>query len=200
MEVTQFLQLDIAAAIGLISSTGYLFFYKFLYKKMIKPRNELINAAVRSMPKIDKMHAEFYVNGGGSMTDRMIRMENMLISVSQKQHAYLLEHELGIYETDANGNCVGVNRTYCKITGRTMEESLGTGWIQSIHPEDAEKVVDHWNECIDGKRDFRLHYRMVNIDDEVVDVLGTAHPMRNPYTKEVIGYMGSVKVMDDENN
>lgn len=153
----------------------------------------LIEQAIQSMPKIEKIHREFYTNGGTSMTDRMIRIENGLIAVGQKQHIYLLEHEFGIFETDANGECIGVNRTYCRMVDRTVEECLGTGWIESIHPEDVDEVTEAWTKAVKGKRDFRMNYRMVKSGGDEIHVFGTAHPMHNPWTKGVIGYMGSVK-------
>ena len=195
MNIPSWIQFDVAAIIGLLCTGFYYVGYKFTYKKIIKPHNILIDKAIKALPKIDEMHAQFYTNGGGSMTDRMIRIENSLVTVGQVQHVYLLEHELGIYQTDSKGECISVNRTYCRITDRTEGECLGTGWIESIHPEDVDEVTQAWTKSVSGKRDFRMNYRMVKAEGEEIEVFGTAHPMRNPYTKEVIGYMGTIKVI-----
>jgi len=192
-----FLQLDIAAALGLTGTIMYGLFYKFLYIKVIKPHTALVNRAIDSIPKIEEMHAQFYTNGGGSMTDRMIRIENTLVAVSQRQHVYLLEHKLGIFHTDDKGECIEVNRTYCRITERTEEECLGTGWVESIHPEDVDEVTLAWEKAVKGKRDFRMNYRMVRADGEEITIFSTAHPLRNPYTKIVIGFMGTIKRVED---
>jgi PAS domain S-box len=191
-------QVEIVSLISLIATACYLFFYKFIYKRYIKPRNLLIEQAILAMPKIQMIHQEFYINGGGSMTDRMIRIENSLITVGQKQHIYLLEHALGIFESDAKGDCIGVNRTYCRMVDRTVEECLGTGWVENVHPEDVDDVIDAWNKSVKGKRDFRMNYRMVKSTGQEISIFVTAHPMKNPWTKEVIGFMGSVKELSDE--
>jgi PAS domain S-box-containing protein len=43
---------------------------------------------------------------------------------------------LGIFVSDAVGGCVYTNTAYQKISGLSMEQTLGTRWSQVIHPED----------------------------------------------------------------
>jgi PAS domain S-box-containing protein len=191
------IQIDLAASIALIGSSCYFVFYTFLYKKIIRPRNQLVNEAIKAIPKIEKMHSEFYKNGGSTVVDRLIRMEDALIKVSQVQHVYLLEHELGIYETDKDGECLRVNRTYCRMVGLTPEECYGSGWIQAIHPEDIEAVIYQWQQSVEGKRDFRFEYRMIHTDRTVLYVIGTAHPMKNSYSGELIGFLGTIKLQEN---
>ncbi|RYG23322.1 PAS domain S-box protein [bacterium] len=41
-----------------------------------------------------------------------------------------------IWTADAEGKATWFNRPWLQFTGRTMEEELGYGWSQSMHPED----------------------------------------------------------------
>ncbi len=46
------------------------------------------------------------------------------------------------------------------ITGQTVEEFLGNGWLDSIHPEDRERVEREWRECLRTGRIFDDRFRM----------------------------------------
>jgi PAS domain S-box-containing protein len=46
------------------------------------------------------------------------------------------------------------------ITGQTTEEFLGGGWLDSIHPEDRERVERDWRECLRTGRIFDDRFRM----------------------------------------
>ena len=46
------------------------------------------------------------------------------------------------------------------ITGQTVEEFLGNGWLDSIHPEDRERVERDWRDCLTTGRIFDERFRM----------------------------------------
>ena len=51
---------------------------------------------------------------------------------------------LGIVVTDSNGNCVYSNHRFQDISGLTIEECLGSGWLRRIHPHDFQGISDAW--------------------------------------------------------
>jgi PAS domain S-box-containing protein len=46
------------------------------------------------------------------------------------------------------------------ITGQTTEEYLGDGWLNAIHPEDAERVRREWRACVQTGKVFDTRYRV----------------------------------------
>jgi PAS domain S-box-containing protein len=46
------------------------------------------------------------------------------------------------------------------ITGQTLEEYLGNGWLDAIHPEDRERVERDWRECVQAGKVFDGRYRV----------------------------------------
>jgi PAS domain S-box-containing protein len=46
------------------------------------------------------------------------------------------------------------------ITGQSVEEFTGFGWLESIHPEDRERVERDWRECVRTGKVFDDRYRM----------------------------------------
>ncbi len=45
-------------------------------------------------------------------------------------------------------------------TGQSVEEFLGHGWLDSIHPEDRERVDHDWRECLRTGRIFDDRFRL----------------------------------------
>src|SRR5579859_3782512 len=46
------------------------------------------------------------------------------------------------------------------ITGQSLEEYLGSGWLDAVHPEDRERVERDWRECVGGGKVFDSRYRV----------------------------------------
>ena len=62
----------------------------------------------------------------------------------------------------SSGACNSVNQAWLKLTGRTLPEELGMGWLSSIHPADRSlwlerlQVGDSNNQDRDASRPLRL--------------------------------------------
>ena len=98
---------------------------------------------------------------------------------------------VGIFRTDAAGNCVYVNERWCEIAGITEEQARGEDWAGPIHPEDRKRVLEEWYQAAkDGSR-FRSEYRFGRSDSEVRWVFGQAAIERGK-KGEVTGYVGTV--------
>ena len=46
------------------------------------------------------------------------------------------------------------------ITGQTVDEYQGNGWLDAIHPEDRERVERDWQECVSTGKVFDSRYRV----------------------------------------
>jgi PAS domain S-box-containing protein len=46
------------------------------------------------------------------------------------------------------------------ITGQSVPEYLGTGWLDAIHPEDRDRVERDWRECVRTGKVFDDRYRI----------------------------------------
>jgi PAS domain S-box-containing protein len=98
---------------------------------------------------------------------------------------------VGIYQTDADGNCTYVNKKWCELTGLNNDEAMGTGWSRALHPEDRENIYVTWNESVRTNRIFALEYRFLTQSGKVNWVSGVASPLKSE-SNEIIGYVGIV--------
>jgi diguanylate cyclase (GGDEF)-like protein/PAS domain S-box-containing protein len=98
---------------------------------------------------------------------------------------------VGIFRTDAGGDCLYINERWCEIAGLTPEEARGSGWARAIHPEDRDRIFRRWYEYAQSDDLFREEYRMQRPDGAVSWVLAQAAAERDAQGR-VLGYVGSV--------
>jgi diguanylate cyclase (GGDEF)-like protein/PAS domain S-box-containing protein len=84
---------------------------------------------------------------------------------------------LGIFVADGEGACIYTNAAYHKISGLTLEQTLGTNWSTAIHPEDRSRVLDEWRAAAMGQEPFQTEYRFLQQDGSVVWTRVSSAPM-----------------------
>jgi two-component system cell cycle sensor histidine kinase/response regulator CckA len=95
-----------------------------------------------------------------------------------------------IWMSDTQNECVFVNKGWLNFTGRTLEQELGAGWTDSIHPEDLERNMADLQSAFAERRVFRAEYRMRRADGEYRWILDTGTP-RYDSAGGFAGYIGS---------
>ncbi|HNX22778.1 MAG TPA: PAS domain S-box protein [Spirochaetota bacterium] len=86
--------------------------------------------------------------------------------------------------------CTWFNDPWLKFTGRKIEQELGDGWTDSIHPDDKEKSIQEYTAAFDLREPFSLEYRLKRSDGEYRWVLDKGHPKYNEL--DIFdGYIGS---------
>ncbi|BAT51339.1 two-component hybrid sensor and regulator [Nostoc sp. NIES-3756] len=103
---------------------------------------------------------------------------------------------VGIFRNDASGRCIFVNERACNLIGSPPEDILGEGWIQSLHPDDRQRVVTEWNQAVQQSLPFKTEYRFRHVNNFINWVISQAIPERGT-NGEVIGYIGTMTDISD---
>jgi PAS domain S-box-containing protein len=82
------------------------------------------------------------------------------------------------------------NQTWLAFTGRTLEQEIGHGWAEAIHPDDVERCVGIYFSCFDARRPFEMEYRLRRHDGEYRWLLDNGVPRYGP-AGEFEGYIGT---------
>ncbi len=98
---------------------------------------------------------------------------------------------VGIFFTDAEGNCLHVNRVWREIAGMSLEQAKGKGWTRAIHPEDQERVTTLWYESAEGNQPFHAEYRFFTPEGKSSWVVGRANA-KLAEDGTVEGYIGTI--------
>ncbi len=102
---------------------------------------------------------------------------------------------VAIFLTDPNGKCTYANPMWGKLTGRSPEAALGDQWIDAIHPEDLDSVMQSWqNLFLTGN--FDCQYRFLLPDESIADVRTKSVPLLDEHGK-INGYLGIIQDMTD---
>ena len=75
---------------------------------------------------------------------------------------------LGIFVSDAQGDCVYTNAAYHKISGLSFAQTLGTKWSMAIHPEDRQRIVVAWRDAVRDDEPFQTDVRFLLADGSIV--------------------------------
>jgi len=51
---------------------------------------------------------------------------------------------VAIFRFDAANNCVYVNNRWSDLTGQLAETALGLGWVETLHPDDRDRLASDW--------------------------------------------------------
>ncbi len=86
--------------------------------------------------------------------------------------------------------CTHVNQRWLDFTGRTLEQELGDGWAESIHPDDHDAVIRDCTSACDARCDFRLEFRLRRRDGVYRWVADAGMPRHTP-EGAFAGYIGS---------
>jgi len=144
--------------------------------------------ALKALPKrLEGIEAQFKCNGGSTVMDAITRIEQRQVASEQKNWALTLDSPQGIFETNAKGEYLKVNRTYQKLIARDSQSCLGKNWLLGVHPKDRETVSEEWETALEQRREFFLHFTLVS----GARVVGVAHPIFDRETN-LTGYIGTI--------
>ncbi|EIA08467.1 PAS domain S-box protein [Flavobacterium frigoris] len=122
------------------------------------------------------------------------------VSQSEKRYHTLSEFSpVGIFRTDPLGYTTYVNPSWTQISGISYDSALGNGWLDAVHNEDREIILDGWKDATVNNEKSMSEYRFIRPDGTIAWVMGQAIPEKN-LDNEIIGYIGTITDITDRKN
>jgi PAS domain S-box-containing protein len=94
-----------------------------------------------------------------------------------------------IWTSGTDKLCNYFNEPWLNFTGRTLEQEMGYGWAEGVHPEDFDGCVQTYNAAFDKREPFEMEYRLLHASGEYRWLQDMGTPNYNS-KGEFIGYIG----------
>jgi PAS domain S-box-containing protein len=85
--------------------------------------------------------------------------------------------------------CTDFNRGWLTFTGRSLEQELGNGWVEGVHPDDLQRCIAIYEEAFDKRQLFSMEYRLRRYDGEYHWINDSGSPRLLP-DGTFAGYIG----------
>jgi PAS domain S-box-containing protein len=85
--------------------------------------------------------------------------------------------------------CDWFNKPWLDFVGRTMDQELGNGWAENVHPDDFNGCLQVYTTSFDARERFSMVYRLRRDDGVYRDILDNGAPFYR--SGEFAGYFGS---------
>jgi PAS domain S-box-containing protein len=160
---------------------------------------EQMPTVLESMQSVDTLSRQVSIimkqvmpDGGSSLADSMKRIEttvsdnakrseatgkNVALMTATMRATSNTNPRMATFETSSEGLLVDCNKTYLRWTGKTLNEMLNWGWINTVHPDDRDMIRREWNQAVVDVRQSIHKYRMLDEDGACFYVEVTATPI-----------------------
>lgn len=87
--------------------------------------------------------------------------------------------DYGVWVCAPDGRNLYASESFLKLVGLTQEECSRVGWAGVLHPEDAERTLAAWRECVRTGGSWDMEQRFRGVDGKWHPVLARGVPVRN---------------------
>ena len=118
------------------------------------------------------------------------QVEKALRESEQRFRAMADTAPVMIWLTDTSIRATYFNKVWLDFTGRTLEQELGDGWRDGVHPDDLESFTQQYTSAINAREGYETEFRLRRADGEYRWLLNHGIP-RYTSDGEYLGYIGS---------
>ncbi|HEY1231791.1 MAG TPA: PAS domain S-box protein [Candidatus Binatia bacterium] len=83
----------------------------------------------------------------------------------------------GIWIANAQGHNIYLSDSFCALTGLQQSDWTHSGWMRTLHPDDAEATRISWEECVRTGGVWEREYRVRGVDGEWHPILARGVPV-----------------------
>src|SRR5215831_438682 len=87
---------------------------------------------------------------------------------------------VAVWNTTAGGDVVGECYGWEELTGQLPQQYRGVGWADAVHPDDRQKTLENWQNCLRHAVPLDMKYRVRRRDGSYVHIRAQGAPVLNP--------------------
>ena len=99
------------------------------------------------------------------ITDRKLA-EQALKDNEERYRALVEATSTVVWRTTADGELIYVGAAWEAVSGQQVEEIIGSGWLDALHPDDRERAKTVWRNALATKNIYETEFRVLTTADE----------------------------------
>jgi len=114
------------------------------------------------------------------------------LALAESEQRYRAIGELlpyGIWITDRDGGIQYLSDSFLQMAGRTLEQCRGFDWLDLVPPEERERNLRDWQQCVQTGTLWDYEHHLRGADGEYRTVLSRGVPLRDE-RGEVVSWVG----------
>jgi PAS domain S-box-containing protein len=116
---------------------------------------------------------------------------------SERQYRLLAEVMPQLVWTSTPGGRIDwCNQRWCEATGLTFEETIRSGGLKAIHPDDRQKAQERWATAVQTGSPYEVEFRLQNRVGRYRWYLSRGLPLKNA-SDRIIKWFGTCTDIDD---
>lgn len=127
---------------------------------------------------------------------RQKTMEGALLESEKRFEAMADAAPFMIWLSNHENQCTFVNRCALEFTARNLDQDLGRGWTENIHPDDLGPFLKNYGQAVQTRENISAEFRLRRGDGGFSWVLGMGSP-RFHQDGSFAGYIGSMIDISD---
>jgi PAS domain S-box-containing protein len=130
--------------------------------------------------------------GSGPVTEDLAEQKRAEEALREAELRYRTLADSGqalIWTATPDKKCDYFNLPWLRFTGRTLEQELGDGWAEGVHPDDLKRCIKLYTEAFDRRERFSIDYRLRRHDGEYRWIQDDGTPRYDSRGK-FLGYIG----------
>jgi PAS domain S-box-containing protein len=167
--------------------------------RMVMPDGRVRWIAARGRVEFDKEHKPLRMRGiAFDITERKQAEERA--EESERRFLEIANSApVLIWASGMDKLCTFFNQPWLEFTGRTLEEEMGEGWTEAVHPDDLAQCMKVYEQAFAARRSFTMEFRLRRHDGEYRWLSDHGVP-RYDAEKNFLGYMGSCVDISEQRN
>jgi PAS domain S-box-containing protein len=113
------------------------------------------------------------------------------------EYRLLVQHSpVMIWRAGLDAKCDYFNETWLAFTGRAIQQEIGDGWAEGVHPDDFERSVAYYLDHFQRRESFEMEYRLRRHDGVYRWIFDRGVPFMDD-TGAFAGFIGSCVDVDE---